>query len=82
MKRSIKPSSQAAIAPWKPSDSLITGRCSIPTACLCKAFQELQLLQRHRAHQVSRTALNGAERITSAASEPKATKAAPRAELP
>ena len=44
--------------------------------------QELHLLQRHRDHQVPRNALSGAERITSAASEPKATKAAPRAALP
>ena len=46
------------------------------------AFQELQLLQRDRDHQILRTALSGAERITSAASEPKATKAAPPAALP
>jgi hypothetical protein len=43
---------------------------------------ELQLLQRPHDHPVLRTAQSGAKRITSAASEPKATKAAPRAAWP
>jgi len=39
-------------------------------------LQELQLLHRRRDYRDARTALSPADRITSAASEPKATKAA------
>ena len=42
----------------------------------------LHQLQRHRDHQVPRTAQSGAARITSEASEPKVTKAAPWAAWP
>ncbi len=46
------------------------------------ALLELPMLQRHRDHQLPRPALSDADWITSAASESKATKAAPRAAWP
>ena len=66
---------------WVPSWVLQidpASRCSMQTRAKSGA-PGAALLQRHRDHQVPGTALSGAERITSAASEPKATKEAPRA---